>query len=48
MVRAVKAPEERREDILAVAASLFMRHGYEATSVDQIMRATAIAKGTFY
>ena len=48
MVRTVKAPEERREDILAMAADLFMRHGYEATSVDQIVRATAIAKGTFY
>jgi AcrR family transcriptional regulator len=48
MVRIVKAPEERREDILAVTADLFMRNGYEATSVDQIVRAAAIAKGTFY
>ena len=48
MVRTVKAPEVRREDILAVAAELFMRHGYEATAVDQIVRAAAIAKGTFY
>ncbi|MGA2832554.1 MAG: TetR/AcrR family transcriptional regulator [Terracidiphilus sp.] len=48
MIRTVKAPEERREDILAVAADLFMRNGYEATSVDQIVRSAAIAKGTFY
>jgi AcrR family transcriptional regulator len=48
MVRTVKAPEERREDILAVAADLFMRHGYETTAVDQIVRSAAIAKGTFY
>lgn len=48
MVRTVKAPEVRREDILAVAAELFMRHGYEATAVDQIVRAAEIAKGTFY
>jgi AcrR family transcriptional regulator len=48
MVRTVKAPEVRRKDILAVAADLFMRQGYEATSVDQIVRVAAIAKGTFY
>ena len=48
MVRTVKAPEERRDEILAVAADLFMRQGYESTSVDQIVRASAIAKGTFY
>jgi len=48
MVRTVKAPEDRREEILAVAADLFMRHGYEATSVEQIVRAAVIAKGTFY
>jgi AcrR family transcriptional regulator len=48
MVRTVKAPEVRREDILAVTADLFTRNGYEATSVEQIVRAAAIAKGTFY
>jgi len=48
MVRTVKAPEERRDQILAVAADLFVRCGYEATSVDQIVRTAAIAKGTFY
>jgi AcrR family transcriptional regulator len=48
MVRVVKAPEERRDQILQVAADLFARHGYETTSVDQIVRAAAIAKGTFY
>jgi AcrR family transcriptional regulator len=48
MVRTVKAPAVRREDILAVTAELFTRNGYEATSVDQIVRAAAIAKGTFY
>lgn len=48
MARTVKAPDVRREDILAVAAELFLRQGYEATAVDQIVRAAAIAKGTFY
>jgi AcrR family transcriptional regulator len=48
MVRTVKPPEERRDEIMGVAADLFARLGYEATSVDQIVRAAAVAKGTFY
>lgn len=48
MVRTVKALEERRNEILEVAAGLFVRLGYDATSVEHIVRTAAIAKGTFY
>ena len=48
MTRTVKAPEVRRAEILAAAAGLFQTLGYGATSVDGIVRAAGVAKGTFY
>lgn len=48
MARIVKKPEVRRAEILGVADSLFQTQGYEATSVDEIVRTAKIAKGTFY
>lgn len=38
----------RREDILHVAAELFSRQGYHATTVADIARAAGIAQGTVY
>lgn len=38
MARIVKKPEVRRAEILGVADSLFQTQGYEATSVDEIVR----------
>ena len=46
--RIVKEPEERKNEILDVAESLFMAKGYEGTSVNNILFAVNIAKGTFY
>ncbi len=48
MNRTVKDYQERREEILAVAQELFFSKGYEDTSVQQIIDAVGIAKGTFY
>jgi AcrR family transcriptional regulator len=48
MVRISKPPEVRRAEILEAAEALFQSCGYEATSVDQIVQATGVAKGTFY
>ena len=48
MTRTVKAPEERRAELLDVAATLFAERGYASTSVDEIVRSAGVAKGTFY
>ena len=48
MPRIVKAPEERRGELLEIAAELFFRHGYERTSVEMIIGAAAVSKGAFY
>jgi len=46
--RIVKEPEERKKEILDVAEMLFSAKGYEATTVNDILEAVKIAKGTFY
>jgi len=38
----------RKDDILHVAAELFARQGYHATTVADIARAAGIAQGTVY
>lgn len=48
MVRIVKAPEERRAEIVETADRLFRQHGYAKCSVEMIIREIGIAKGTFY
>jgi AcrR family transcriptional regulator len=39
---------ERREQILDAALRLWMRNGFEATTVDAVAREAGIAKGTIY
>lgn len=48
MVRTVKAPEERRAEIIETADRLFRQHGYANCSVEMIIREIGVAKGTFY
>ena len=48
MTRIVKEYEERRDEILQAAQVLFYTQGYESTSVQNIIEAVGIAKGTFY
>ena len=48
MGRTVKDYDERRTEILTSAQGLFFSKGYEATSVQEIIDAVGIAKGTFY
>lgn len=43
-----KPPEQRREDLMNAAATLFVRDGVKATSIDAIAAAAGVAKGTFY
>ena len=39
---------ERRAQILARARDVFARHGYHAATVDDIVAAAGVARGTFY
>lgn len=48
MVRIVKKPEDRRQEIVETARELFQKKGYESTTMRDIMDALGIAKGTIY
>jgi AcrR family transcriptional regulator len=48
MTRIVKAPDERRSELIACAQKLFYSRGYESTSVRDIVDEVGVAKGTFY
>lgn len=40
--------ERLREHILAIATELFLKHGYGATSIEEVARRARISKRTFY
>ena len=46
--RREREKQQRRDDILAAARSLFLRRGYERTTMPQIAKATELAPGTLY
>jgi AcrR family transcriptional regulator len=48
MRRIVKKPEVRRQEIVAAATELFLAKEYEKTSMNDVMKALSIAKGTIY
>jgi len=48
MVRTVKKPEERRQDIVDAARELFETQQYEKTTMKVVMEKLGIAKGTIY
>ncbi len=47
-MRTRKAPEERKQEIFAVAEQLFIERGYAVTTVADIARAAGVAKSTFF
>jgi AcrR family transcriptional regulator len=47
-MKIVKEGEVRRREILIAARELFVKKGYEQTSVNDILKIVNIAKGTFY
>lgn len=47
-MKTVKEAEVRRQEILVAARDLFIQKGYEQTTVNDILKVVAIAKGTFY
>lgn len=48
MVRILKDPEERKDEILHVAEILFTTKGYDATTTNDIIEKAGIARGTLY
>ncbi|MCB0013808.1 MAG: helix-turn-helix transcriptional regulator, partial [Anaerolineales bacterium] len=40
--------DERRNEILAAALQAFSENGYDKTSIDDVVRATGLSKGTIY
>jgi AcrR family transcriptional regulator len=48
VIRVVKEPEERREELIDIAEKLFVKYGYEETPVSDIVKKAKVAQGTFY
>ncbi|MEZ4708341.1 MAG: TetR/AcrR family transcriptional regulator [Caldilineaceae bacterium] len=48
MPRIIKDHDSRRSEILDAAQQLFYQKGYEQTSIQDLLSAVGIAKGTFY
>jgi AcrR family transcriptional regulator len=48
MTTQAKRRQDTRRKILAAASKLFKTRGFESASVDQIVEAAGVAKGTFY
>src|SRR5689334_2862262 len=46
--RAQKQREARRNGVLAAARQVFSQRGYHDTSIDDLILAAGIARGTFY
>lgn len=47
-MKIIKESEVRRREILIAARELFVKKGYEQTTVNDILKIVDIAKGTFY
>ncbi|TIV68348.1 MAG: TetR/AcrR family transcriptional regulator [Mesorhizobium sp.] len=48
MPRVIKHPELRREELLDHAQALFLTHGYDKASLNDVIAAAGISKGAFY
>ena len=44
----MKKGEKRKKELLKIAYDMFLKQGYENTSVDEIIEKAQIAKGTYY
>ena len=44
----MKKGEKRKKELLKIAYDMFLKQGYENTSVDEIIETAQIAKGTYY
>ncbi len=48
MARISKAPEVRRQELVEAARALFILHGYDQTTVSDIVKRIGVAQGLFY
>ncbi|WP_296742294.1 TetR/AcrR family transcriptional regulator [Mesorhizobium sp.] len=48
MPRIIKHPELRREELLDHAQALFLTHGYDKASLNDVIAAAGFSKGAFY
>lgn len=48
MPRVIKHPDTRRQELLDIAARSFAEHGYDSTTVDDVIRQAGLSKGAFY
>jgi AcrR family transcriptional regulator len=48
MPRVIKHPELRREELLDQAQALFLAHGYDRASLNDVIAAAGVSKGAFY
>lgn len=48
MPRVIKHPELRREELLDQAQALFLTHGYDQASLNDVIAAAGVSKGAFY
>jgi AcrR family transcriptional regulator len=46
--RVLKAPAERRAELVDCAQALFLTKGYERTTINDVIAATGLSKGAFY
>lgn len=46
--RVMKPPDERRQEFVNAARELFIKQGYEPTTMSQIAERAGVAQGTFY
>lgn len=44
----MKKGEKRKQELLKIAYQMFIANGYDQTSIDEIIEAAGIAKGTYY
>lgn len=47
-MRITKEREERKQEIIEASKKLFLKQGYQNTSVDEIVKEINVAKGLFY
>lgn len=48
MTRITKSPAERKQELIDEAERLFLKKGYETTTVSDIVKSIPVAQGTFY
>jgi AcrR family transcriptional regulator len=48
LIRVIKNPHERRNELINIAEELFSKNGYDQTAVSEIVKKANVAQGLFY